>query len=299
MRARPQPGEEADAVADAVQRLAVLLTAGLDPLGALRALPASRPAALAAAAASDSPHDVPDAIRGADRGAVWALVAAQWHVAVEAGAPLAATLERTVESLRALADAERQLDLALAGPLATARIVALLPLAGAGLGMLVGADPLGVVFGTVPGAVAALLGVALLIAGLRWNRRLVDRARGSEPLAGLGAELLALALSGGGAPDRALALVASAAERSGLPAAVDEARETLAFAIGAGVPAAVLLRAEATRARRVALAEVLRRAALLGTRLLAPLGLCFLPSFVLLGVVPLVLGILRGTLSAF
>jgi tight adherence protein B len=60
-----------------------------------------------------------------------------------------------------------------------------------------------------------------------------------------------------------------------------------------------LLRAEAARARRIALAEVLRRAATLGTRLLAPLALCFLPGFVLLGVVPLVIGILRGALAGF
>jgi tight adherence protein B len=49
----------------------------------------------------------------------------------------------------------------------------------------------------------------------------------------------------------------------------------------------------------VALTDGLRAAAVLGTRLLAPLAVCFLPAFVLLGVVPLILGILRDVLAAF
>jgi tight adherence protein B len=229
----------------------------------------------------------------------WGLLGACWEVAAESGAPLATTLERAAESVRALADADRQIELALTGPLATARIVALLPLAGVAMAMLIGADPIGVVLGTVPGAVSAVLGVAALALGLRWNRRLIAVARVSDPLAGVGHELLALAMSGGAPPDAALGRVTAVAHRCGIPVAVDPARATLDFAVRAGVPVAGLLRAEAGRARRLALAEVLRRAALLGTRLLAPLALCFLPGFVLLGVVPLIIGILRGALAAF
>jgi tight adherence protein B len=289
-----------------VHRLAILLAAGLDPLAAVRALEPAPPP-LAAAAECAGPLEVPEVLvaassTSADADAVrraWALLAACWDVAAESGAPLATTLERAAESVRALADADRQVELALTGPLATARVVALLPLAGVGMALLIGADPVGVVFGTVPGAVAALLGVGALVLGMRWNRRLIAAARVADPLAGVGHELLALAMSGGAAPDMALARVSDAARRAGIPVAVESARATLDFAVRAGVPVAGLLRAEAGRARRLALAEVLRRAALLGTRLLAPLALCFLPGFVLLGVVPLVIGILRGALAAF
>lgn len=299
----PDAGAELDAVADAVHRLAILLAAGLGPSTALRAL-APAPAPLAAAAdagpleVSDAlvaaVADEPDAVRRA-----WGLLAACWVVASEAGAPLATTLERAAESIRALAETERQVELALTGPLATARIVGLLPLAGSAMALLVGADPIGVVFGTVPGAVAALTGATALIVGARWNRRLIAAARVSDPLAGVAHELLALAMSGGAPPDAALARVTDAAQRCGIPVAVDTARTTVAFAVRAGVPVTALLRAEAGRARRLALSEVLRRAALLGARLLGPLALCFLPAFVLLGVVPLVIGILRGALTAF
>jgi tight adherence protein B len=305
---RRAPSVSADAaldeVADAVHRLAILLAVGLDPLGAVRALDPA-PAALAAAAGCAGPLEVPDAVVAAaseDADAVrraWGLLAACWAVAAESGAPLAGTLERAADAVRALADAERQVELALAGPLATARVVALLPLAGIGMAVLIGADPLGVVFGTVPGAVAAVLGVGALLLGRRWNRRLIEAARVTDPLAGIGHELLALAMSGGATPEAALARVADAARRCGIPVAVDAARTALDFAVRTGVPVAGLLRAEASRARRRALADVLRRATLLGTRLLAPLAVCFLPGFVLLGVVPLVIGILRGALAAF
>ncbi len=301
---RASEEEDVDALADAVHRLAVLLAAGLEPLSALRALEATHPA-LAAAAGCGSVVEVPaalvaragEAATGTSRAVAY--LAGCWTVAVEAGAPLAPALERAAESLHAIADADRQRELALAGPLATARIVALLPFAGIGMGLLIGADPLGVVVGTVPGAVAAAGGIAALVVGLRWNERMIAAARTADPLAGAGHELLALALAGGAPPDAALARARSAADRLGIAEAVRDAGKALAFAVRHGVPVAALLRAEAARVRRRALADALRRAALLGTRLLAPLALCFLPGFVLLGVVPLLIGILRATLATF
>jgi len=311
MSARPSAGDELDEIAAWVQRLAALLSAGLEPLAALRAIE-SPPPVLAAAAECDSPFDVADRILAAapvpaHPGAAaasggrlaWSLVAAAWSVALDSGAPVAASLDRIATTLRSLADADRQVDLAIAGPIATARIVALLPLLGLALGLLVGSDPVGVLVGSVPGAAAGVVGVALLGAGLRWNRRVVAAARESDPFAGLASDLVALALEGGGDPDRALELVGASMQRCGIRGDLDEAVSTVAFARRAGVSVAALLRTDAARMRRLALADALRRAALLGSRLLAPLALCFLPSFVLLGVVPLMLGLLRGAVGAF
>ncbi|WP_167051130.1 type II secretion system F family protein [Salinibacterium sp. ZJ77] len=309
MKAKGDAGAPFEELAAEVHWLSVLLAAGLDPMTAVRALAEESPAWRAAAGCA-SPAEVPDALRGASEAAAgvpagsgpqraWATVAATWSVAVETGAPLAATLERSAHDLRAHADVERQIDVALAGPIATARTVAFLPLAGLGLGVLLGVDVLGIVFGSVPGAAAAALGIGGLVAGTRWNRRLIAAARIRDVHAGIGPELLALALSGGASPDRALTLVAEAARECGLEAADAEAESTLAFARRAGVPASALLRGDAARARRVALTDGLRSAAVLGTRLLAPLAVCFLPAFVLLGVVPLILGILRDVLAAF
>ena len=63
-----------------------------------------------------------------------------------------------------------------------------------------------------------------------------------------------------------------------------------------GVPAVVLLRSEADGRRRAARVRSRpARAAELETRLLLPLGLCVLPAFVLLGVVPIALAIVSST----
>ena len=67
----------------------------------------------------------------------------------------------------------------------------------------------------------------------------------------------------------------------------------------AGVPAAELLRSEADQQRRDARTEGQRRAVNLGIALLIPLGVCVLPAFMLLGVVPLLVTVLSTTLSEF
>ncbi|MBG6216145.1 Flp pilus assembly protein TadB [Arthrobacter sp. CAN_A6] len=86
----------------------------------------------------------------------------------------------------------------------------------------------------------------------------------------------------------------SAWETAGRPAArgrtdcVDELRETLRFAAGTGAPSASIIHACAAQLRRRRNREVERRAAALGVRLVVPLGVCALPAFVCLGVLPVV-----------
>jgi tight adherence protein C len=138
-------------------------------------------------------------------------------------------------------------------------------------------------------AVLDLLGAALL-AGLNPHKAVLRVAeRAPEALhedLGLAAAVLRL----GGTPAAALR---AAAERSGL----DELRAAAAALEAAerwGAPPAEALaaRAEAlrTRARLHAEAEAARAA----VRLVFPLVLCFLPAFVLLVVVPTVVGALRA-----
>ena len=69
-------------------------------------------------------------------------------------------------------------------------------------------------------------------------------------------------------------------------------REALRFAATTGAPSAAVLVAEAAQIRRRRTREAERRAAALGVRLVVPLGLCALPAFVALTVVPLLLSLL-------
>lgn len=285
--------------AGAVARLAVLLEAGLAPLDAWRHLGATDAVAARVAEADGAdriPESILDATRSRAENAAWACVAAAWRVASESGAPLAATLARFADVLVAADDARREVEIALAGPLATRRIVLALPLVALAGGMLLGVDTLGVLLTTPPGWLCLAAGVALLVVGRRWMARLVARARVVDPAPGLAAELVAVALAGGGAVEPARARVSAALMAAGLPDDPAPAA-TVDFARAAGVPVAALLRAEAREARRDAQASVRMRVAALGTRLLLPLGVCVLPAFVALGVLPLLLAMIRSTFA--
>ncbi len=72
-------------------------------------------------------------------------------------------------------------------------------------------------------------------------------------------------------------------------------RAALCLAQRAGVPAAGLLRRAAEDVRDDAAATGLAAAERLAVRLVLPLGTCVLPAFVLVGVVPVVVGVLSST----
>ncbi len=103
-------------------------------------------------------------------------LAAAWQVAERAGAPPAEVLERLGAAL--LADRQHALARqgALAGPRASALVLAVLPLAGLGLGVLVGVDPVAVLLGTAAGRISALVGVTCAVCGWGWTRLLVRAA---------------------------------------------------------------------------------------------------------------------------
>ncbi|MBD8044541.1 type II secretion system F family protein [Arthrobacter sp. Sa2BUA2] len=75
-------------------------------------------------------------------------------------------------------------------------------------------------------------------------------------------------------------------------AAADTLRSALAFAASSGAPSAAVLHAQAEQIRRSRAREAERRAAALGIHLVLPLGLCALPAFICLTVVPLLLALL-------
>jgi tight adherence protein B len=113
---------------------------------------------------------------------------------------------------------------------------------------------------------------------------------------GLAAELVAIALGGGSSGERAVELVTAAVERVGLDLSVSaDVWHILDLSRRAGVPAGELLRSEAESSRRAARAEGAARAARLGSLLMIPLGVCVLPAFLVLGVVPMVLSLLSST----
>ncbi|GAB4098217.1 hypothetical protein [Sinomonas halotolerans] len=108
--------------------------------------------------------------------AVWLSVAACVETAESSGAPLAAVLDRLAVQLESDADAAAARAVALAGPQATAKVLGLLPLAGLGIGMLMGVDPLGLLLSTPLGMACLGTGIALALLGRAWSARLVRSA---------------------------------------------------------------------------------------------------------------------------
>jgi len=220
----------------------------------------------------------------------WQDVAAAWEVATAVGAPLAESLRALSAALRDAQEAADEVRVALAEPAATAKLMGWLPLVAVLLGVALGFDTLGTLVGNPLGIACLVLGAALILAAHRWNAALVKRARAETGIPGLGAELLAIALSGGVSIERARRLVHSATG-GGTDAATDA---VLDLSRSAGVPAVELLRASSTLARHRARVEGRMRAARLSSRLLLPLGVCTLPAFLLLGVAPMLLSVMTS-----
>lgn len=244
-----------------------------------------------------------------------------------AGAPLATSLERAAEHAEERIDALLGRQSALAAPRATGRILSWLPLLGLGLGVLMGSDPVGVLTGSVLGALTGLLGLGLAFAGRRWTAVLVHRAE-VESAASSGAEqtsnvppvdtalvleLLAAQLRAGLAPLAALGTLAEALNSrplhtvcqrlqmgsgwgsawSGSAAGTfGELRDALAPAYTGGAPSTALLLSLADAHRLSERRAAERAAGRLSVALVVPLGLCSLPAFICLGIVPILISLL-------
>ncbi len=292
-RAR-RPAPDPAATADVVQRLAVLLRAGLPPTRAWTVLDdAGVEVATRAARAARTGGDVAAAL--AAEGGAWRAVAAAWSVATVVGAPLAEALHAIADALREGQQAADDIRVALAEPAATARLLGWLPLVAVALGIALGFDTARILLTTPAGGACLGVGLLLIVVSRRWSAALVRRARPAAGIPGLRAEIAAIAVAGGASIERAQALLRDALPDAAAGGDTDTAEgidATLALSRAAGVPAADLLRSTAWLSRHRARTDARVRAARLATRLLLPLGVCTLPAFLLLGVAPTLLSIL-------
>ncbi|MGY1840103.1 MULTISPECIES: type II secretion system F family protein [unclassified Modestobacter] len=102
-------------------------------------------------------------------------LAAAVRLSGRTGCSLAAVVGAVEDDLRARLRTASELRSAVAGPRASATVLAGLPVFGLLMGAGVGADPWRVLTTTTPGTVLLVLGVGLEVAGLAWSARLVGR----------------------------------------------------------------------------------------------------------------------------
>jgi tight adherence protein B len=155
------------------------LHSGAPPPAALRMVAQEWPELDPVRDVADLGADVPAVLRELAKrpgGEPLTAVAAGWEVAVRSGAGLATVLDRIAASLRDDQDIRREVTASLSSPRATARMLAVLPAFGLGLGTSIGADPVGVLVASLPGALCLASGSALAVGGLFWVERIADRA---------------------------------------------------------------------------------------------------------------------------
>ncbi|MDO5063654.1 MAG: hypothetical protein Q4E00_01505 [Actinomyces bowdenii] len=262
--------------------------------------------------------------RRAARAAVPGAVAS-CRLSATLGAPLAEILEAVAEGVAESGRAESSRAAALTGPRTTARLLAGLPPVGLALGALVGADPAHLLLDGAWGSALGVLGLVLMIAGHRVTARLVRAA--TAPAGGVD-EALVL--------DLAAASLRAGASLPGLLVAMGRAMEEEPLAVvgralllGAGWEEAwqapddpawrrrrshleaclapgwqdgaspiSLLAATAQSLRAGRRSQDEEAAQRLAVRLVLPLGVCYLPAFIILGIVPVIASVGLEMLTA-
>ena len=300
VRGRESPSGAAAAAAAA--GVASLLRGGLPAVRALAVLAEERtetPLLADVAGRTARGEPAPLALAAQD-GPEWRAIAVAWRLADESGAQLAPALDRIATALRDIADSAARRDALLAGPRATVRLVCTLPPVAGLLGGLLGFDPLPVLLSPA-GVALMLIGFALLWCGIRWAKSMQNAASQGDRVHGLELELGWIVVNGGAPPESVRRRVVDAVDALGaewigfdrfladspLASALESARST-------GVPLGPMLLEAAAAERSAARAELERAAERLGVRVLVPLGVCVLPSFIVLGVAPVLITMLRG-----
>ena len=292
-------------VALVAARASVLLRGGVPAMRTLAALQYELPNVpeLARIAADVRSGARPASALAAGPGPEWRVLAVAWKLAEVSGAPLAPALDHLAESLRALTALQQRRSILLAGPRATVRLVAMLPVLAVLLGTLMGFDPMSVLL-TPGGLMLLAIGSLLLSLGVTWARSMTARLERTDGVAGLEFTLCWVALGGGASARTALGRLADCVDhahaewvpfvtlRRDRPLA-----ETIASAAELGAPIGSLLLEEAASRRADAHTALERAAEKLGVKVLIPLGVCALPAFIIVGVLPVVFAMLTPVIG--
>lgn len=220
-------------------------------------------------------------------------------VALSTGAPLSTTVRRLQSLMRNETVAVEEVRSALAAPLLARRIVMFVPVASIALGTALGFDVVTALVSTTLGVLCLVGGTLLSLIGWVWMRRLIKRATAHDAAPGLWCELVAVAVGSGLPLGRAVRVAEHAMKCGGLPLSFRDRAQgvrLLTVAAQAGVSVSVALQNLADDQRAARFADRRRSARELGERILVPVGVCYLPAFLLWGVVPLVGSVVSDTL---
>ncbi len=220
----------------------------------------------------------------AERGSVADILELARHT----GVPRARVLTDLADSLDEAESRVGAISAASASARQTIRILTLLPLATAVAAQWFGFDVIRVLTATPLGWTCLVLGTGMTVAARKWMASIQKRM--PNPSHHLG---LILALAAGIARSSGLTAthrqaLSQLAQKWGTEAELDEIDRHRRLSGETGVPIAGLLTVEAELVRRRASASVRHAIELLPGRLLAPVGACLFPAFIVTTVIPVV-----------
>jgi tight adherence protein B len=173
-QARKQLQQRVTAVADLAETLRSFvaeLRAGAHPIAAAESVAKDAPPT-----GAEAMRAIVSTARGGHAEHEFAEVAHAWVLAQQHGLPLADVLAAVAQDLDQRARFARQTQAKMAGPRASAAVLAVLPVGGIVLGEAIGANPLHILATTGLGQVVLVIGVALVCAGVLWSARLTHHA---------------------------------------------------------------------------------------------------------------------------
>ncbi|QWF81403.1 type II secretion system F family protein [Amycolatopsis sp. CA-230715] len=166
----------AAALADAMRAMVTELRAGAHPARAVEVAAEDCPPALAGELRELAGHARLGTVPRDHAGGATDALRRAWALADEHGVPLAEAADSVRRGVVAETAFAAQCEARMAGPRASAAVLALLPVFGVALGEAMGASPVRVLTGTTAGQLLAVAGCALLFGGVVWSSRVTERA---------------------------------------------------------------------------------------------------------------------------
>lgn len=233
----------------------------------------------------------------------WREFVAMLTLAEQAGLPLAFTLDELAATAAERADHQRQLQVLLQSPRSSARVLMIMPIVGVLFGLVLNGDAIRQGVTSVVGITGICIAILLMIGSWVWSARMLaslDKAGVDDRMQ---LEILSLALRAPGGGATALQMVRTVLSEILFEDVSDrveaEFSSSKQLSETSGMPLATLIGRTAKIVGSSQLRALQQRSKALEIKLLFPLGLMGLPAFLIVTVVPFMVGLFASTGGVF
>jgi tight adherence protein B len=224
-----------------------------------------------------------------------------WALALAGGGSISEAIESLGEAFRSAARQAQEIELAFAGPRATARLVGWLPAAGLALAQVFGLNPFTAILTNFLALLSLLIGVLLLFAGHYWAASIIRKAAPSQDDPGLYFDSIRYGVLAGlpllGAIKAVDHLFSSQLAMAPDEVTLNKLDRMTVLNRNSGASISGLLAAEAKARREAKWFSDSNSLAKLSVKLMIPLGVVTLPAFVLSAIVPVAISLLSSRQS--